>query len=351
MCGVSPPVSIHADRPVRREEREAAPQSGQLLFCPLTRKRTRTWVGIPAGKVIVQACFDSEGKKIAFVTSGRNIEIRTPGDTSGRQTFQDPTSVTAICFGLHGRTLISGGDDRTIRIRFLEGEVNIPNSQGLGFGGRGEKEMVAAAGTAWDPRTGQSISNQSLKTGSNLRLAASQNGRFISDGISLLDLDSKSVLPFEGSPSVAYNVGFSPDGRLVAVVGNQWRVHQLESSRGKTSLAPLTFNKPPTGYKKQGIWSTAVAFSPDSRVLALGHSNSASGADIAQVELWDIPTRKLLRVLNRHYFSVWGLAFSPDGHVLAGACGSYLFPSPLWRGENVGHGLRPRDSDPWRVPE
>jgi WD40 repeat protein len=56
---------------------------------------------------------------------------------------------------------------------------------------------------------------------------------------------------------------------------------------------------------------TAVAFSPDGRLLA--------SADYGTIKLWDPATGRQLRSLRAHTDRIGGLAFSPDGRLLASA--------------------------------
>jgi WD40 repeat protein len=65
---------------------------------------------------------------------------------------------------------------------------------------------------------------------------------------------------------------------------------------------------------------TAVAFSPDGKLLATG-GGAVSKADevTGEIKLWDVGTRKLLCRLDSYLFPPVSVAFSPDGKILAGA--------------------------------
>jgi len=53
-----------------------------------------------------------------------------------------------------------------------------------------------------------------------------------------------------------------------------------------------------------------IAFSPDGRLLA------SSGSD-RTVRLWDVPGRRPWATLTGHTNAVWGVAFAPDGRTVA----------------------------------
>ncbi|ODS32228.1 MAG: NTPase, partial [Candidatus Scalindua rubra] len=54
----------------------------------------------------------------------------------------------------------------------------------------------------------------------------------------------------------------------------------------------------------------AVSFSPDGRFLASGSVNYT-------INIWEMPSGKLIKTLKGHTDSVWAISFSPDGRFLA----------------------------------
>jgi hypothetical protein len=115
--------------------------------------------------------------------------------------------------------------------------------------------------------------------------------------------DLQTGQPVEGSPLSQFKnvhaIAFSPDGTHAVV--QQWQSLQLLSTRDWTIVAEL---------HKDGSSPSALAFSPDSRRVAAGHSGA--------VHVWDIQTGQEVRSLDlygpRPMLSV---AVSPDGQWLA----------------------------------
>ena len=97
---------------------------------------------------------------------------------------------------------------------------------------------------------------------------------------------------------------FSPDGRWLAVGEAKPRIRLLDRATGKETSIPV----PPPA---DGI--TALAFSPDSKLLAAG-----CGAGDNDVHVWDLAAGTEVRLAG-HSGWVAGLAFSPDGQTLASA--------------------------------
>jgi mono/diheme cytochrome c family protein len=98
-------------------------------------------------------------------------------------------------------------------------------------------------------------------------------------------------------------LAYSPDGSLLAVSG--YREVLLHKGDGSGLVARLA-----------GISDkiTSLAFSADGSVLA---AVGGTPATFGEVELWDVPKRKLLRSLQLTDDTLFGASFSPDGSKLA----------------------------------
>jgi WD40 repeat protein len=92
---------------------------------------------------------------------------------------------------------------------------------------------------------------------------------------------------------------FSPDGRVV--VGHQIGEPDVWFWDPATGAALGSFPVPDRSY----LWQLRMAFSPDSRRLALVGDRA--------VQVVDVPTRTGAQVLSGHEARVTALAFSPDG--------------------------------------
>jgi len=105
---------------------------------------------------------------------------------------------------------------------------------------------------------------------------------------------------------------FSPDGKILAgaygpgigvinrfISGENYPVQLWGARSGKL------YRTLPKKY-----WATALAFSPEGRILAVG---CYSG----EIALWDWKKHKITRIISGHGQEVTAVAFSPDGSILA----------------------------------
>jgi WD40 repeat protein len=122
-------------------------------------------------------------------------------------------------------------------------------------------------------------------------------------------------------------VSFSPGGRLLAVgSGDAQPVPDVVVTTGAVALWDVTDLAHPvrTAITEYDVQVHAVAFSPDGRLLASAKGHGVLSYRGAAVILWDVTDQAHLAVaatLNGHRGSVLGVAFSPDGRLLA-SCGT-----------------------------
>ncbi len=155
----------------------------------------------------------------------------------------------------------------------------------------------------------------------------------------------EALATLHGHPSQVNTVAFSPDGTVLAsgngtLVGSTGHIEQWESGTpymvipGNETPMPLpnmvilwdatteTEQRRWQGFKT-GFWG--VAFSPDGKLLAAGGGTPTGFIDDA-VRLWDAATGELKITLQERQ-SVWSIAFSPDGATLASGNGAGI---TLW---------------------
>jgi len=102
--------------------------------------------------------------------------------------------------------------------------------------------------------------------------------------------------------SYMFNIAYSPNGNLLAV--SEYNTIYLYDAATKKELRSWDGRK--------GIGIKSLAFSPDSKVLAVADQSP-------RLRLWDVPTGKPIREFDGHRSGAWFITFSPDGKWLATA--------------------------------
>jgi WD40 repeat protein len=231
----------------------------------------RLLIGEPAG-VLTTLGWGGDGRFLAALGSDQRVHLWEA--TTGKPGVILPAKVSAFTFSPDGGRLATASGD----------EVRI-----------------------WDPATGKEL----LRFRTDVRLISvlsyTQDGQVV--GVAGWSGGAEFWDPLEGRPvrkglriGMHSAVGFSPDGRRVAVAsGDEVRVVDALSGEVKRR------------WKGPLLHIPQVAFSPDShRVAAAGHDGS--------VRVWDVEDGRELQRLRGHATAIRTIAWSPDGRwLLTGA--------------------------------
>lgn len=275
--------------------------------------------------------------EVAFDPGGRRLASRSCrfGETDGwdgtvRVWDVDPSSslpvlrghfgaVQAVAYSPDGRWLASASWDKTVRLwDAATGEpcATLPHPSmvfGLAFGPDGTwlltGDRYSGQLRVWDVATGRgkafpihekdALFCQLKVSPDGTRVAATmEDPQFGNHRWTVVDLATKKPLvPIKGEA-----FGYSPDGRWLAVREPDEKTMRLLDARTYETSARFS------GHESS---VTAVAFSPDSRLLATGSKDHT-------VRLWQIGSGEC-RVLPGHTDVVYAVAFHPDGTRLASA--------------------------------
>jgi len=273
-------------------------------------------------------------------------------------------AVTCLAFTADGRTLAAAGTNAQVRLwNLADGQPSgLLEHSGpavsLAFAPDGSRLAALSANgqlRLWNPHSGRMEANATVPLTNEVRLL-----QFSTDGSALAVCDNHELTWWDvtaqrprdafprarhGSPADA----MSPDGRLLASGGwSGCRVWDLTTaqevavSRSRRNLAySVAFSRDgrflatgvPGGVLLHNLQPTepfdllrsrpglrGLAFAPDSRFLA------ASGE--RQLEVWAVAARQTVAAWRGHGASTYGLAFSPDGKLLATASDDKLVK--LW---------------------
>jgi WD40 repeat protein len=254
--------------------------------------------------------------------------------------------VTGIAAAPNGETVVTSGDDGTLRLWNPDNGAVDKSAPDLvlrcprpavtvAFGTDGKQ--IAAGGadsiTLWDVSTGVESATLKCRSGDLTQLAFSPDGRRLASAgkdwpILLWDLASQRVTAaLNGHTGSVNSIAFSSDGKRMISGSDDGTVRLWDpvAAREQGTL---------TGHAAAVL---TAALSPDGKLAASGSADHS-------VRLWDVGQMRPLATLAGHQAAVAALAFSPDGRLLASA---ECLPS---EGSTSGDGKH-RPIRLWRLPK
>jgi WD40 repeat protein len=261
----------------------------------VAKRRKKAMLRVPA----LHVTYSPNGA--VLVVSGRDIQFfdtKSGQLASKLKGHQDGT--TGVVYNPDGSMLATSGMDGHVRVGNLKTQRLVRTFEhaapvrGLAFSPDGDTIATVSWGDANLPRR---ITLWSVKTGSKIQEMKCQTEK---------------------------NVVYSPDGKYLAVDGTLYQANNLQVAHD--------------------LHERVVVFSPDSSLIASCRS------DYTTIGVWDAATGDKLLVLKGHSESLWSLAFSPDGTMLASGSGN-LDMSAIRKDEDELRSANDKAIHLWGVPE
>ncbi|RDB18601.1 Vegetative incompatibility protein HET-E-1 [Hypsizygus marmoreus] len=223
---------------------------------------------------IIAKKFTSQFPKIVQIAVGYNTAWpASQAVLTGHSDF-----VRSVSFSPDGKHIVSGSDDKTVRI--------------------------------WNAKTGQAMGNALRRTCS--LVAFSPDGTHIVSGsgdktVRIWDSKTGQAIgkPLKGHTDWVESVAFSPDGKHI-VSGSGDKAVRIWNAKTGQAMGILL--------KGHAHWVTSVAFSPDGKCIVLGSNDRT-------IRIWNAKTGQAMGTpLQGHTSSVRSVAFSSDGkHIVSGS--------------------------------
>jgi Protein kinase domain/WD domain, G-beta repeat len=170
----------------------------------------------------------------------------------------------------------------------------------------------------WDTATGHRIAT--LNDHHTLHVFSavfSPDGQTVATGgfyghVNLWDAATGKLIGTLTYPTDVWALAFSPDGKMLAITGNDANVNAAGTEYDRTDVWDVATRQRITTFFDPGATGiSAVAFSPDGTTLVTGDDNG-------RVFLRDVATwRRIATFIDPHRKWVQSVAFSPDGRTLA----------------------------------
>jgi tRNA A-37 threonylcarbamoyl transferase component Bud32 len=225
-------------------------------------------------------------------------------------------AVTAVTFLPGGRSVVSAGADRTLRLWEVSSGVErasfgqTPQAIGCLAVVPATGYILAGQGVSlrvWDPESRQEVLRLSGHTDAVRAVAVTADGRRALSGgddrtLRLWDLTTgREVGRMAGHRATVAGVALTPDGRLALSAGRDGTLRLWDVGRGREVRS---FEVPRGAV-------LAAAFTPDGKAALSAHFDTT-------LRLWDLESGREMRRFSGHRQMVAALGGAPGGRVVSG---------------------------------
>ena len=293
--------------------------------------------------------------------------------------------VNSVCFSSDGRYVVSGADDRSIRvwdwgkqkeIVKLEGHTN--NVNGVCFSPDGR--YVASGSNdksirVWEWKSAEETAGLTSHSETVNTVCFSSDGRSVVSGsydksVRVWDAETlKEICKFEGHMNSVNSVSFSPCGKYIASGSGEYTGYMARTKHSDKSVrvwdmreqkeiarstrrhayeyVKSVYFSPDGKYVVSGeaqhnsvvVWDwrkendiikldghtntvNTVCFSPDGKYIASGSGDMTTGDLDFSIRIWDIVSQTEIARFDGHTYPVVSVCFSPDGRYVASGSGN-----------------------------
>ena len=290
--------------------------SGGTASLLSTSSGSRVGVALSHGKDISIAGFSPDGRYL--ITGSMDHTARIWDAATGRpvgSALRHQLPVKDVAFSPSGRLVLTASDDSTVKLWEIDEIGTAPSTPDLG------NRPVAEARTLTIPRPGIPF-NVAVFSPDRTRVLVGS----ATTGVARL-IETERGQPI-GPPMVhrwskVRAVAFSPDGRRIATSSHPGSGDESEGVNTTCQVWDVETAKPDTPIFPHRNYVSALAFSPDGKVLAAGDYGG-------EVKLWNVSNGTNPRPVFRAGSIVHCVAFSPEGRLLAAGTDEPVQKVVIW---------------------
>jgi WD40 repeat protein len=309
-----------------------------------------------------------DSSRIAVGTENNQILVFSIPGTEARifEAGKEEIWVSTVSFGANGRLMAAGGlriwDVLTGKTVLNPSNYRVADTQRIALCPVGERIAGTPPGEIVDLRTGMTVKLLQRRAGTSrpLQHAFSRGGELVAeasnrDWVAVWEARTGFHLGnFMTEHSMASCVAFSPDNKWIAAGSGRDDDFDFDTDfdhiiPGSLTVWDVRTRHPQLCVKNLPFSVWCVAFSPDGSRLAAAMDKDGIGRTPGIVRIWDTANWTIVGDLRGHNNGVWSVSFNHDGTRIATAGGLRASPNPNWtpRGEVILWDV-PTGQEVWR---